>query len=302
METDLYPSSCAVCGRKSESKQVYPANLDSGAFNPDVFSARRLPDQIHYRIVRCRTCGLLRSDPSASAETIERLYRESSFNYSEETENICWTYGRYLKKLENYGVNKGSILEIGCGSGFFLKEAARQGYVGLYGVEPGRSAVEMAEREHIRNIICDIMRPGLFRPGQFDVICMFQLLDHIRDPAALLRECFTVLKPAGLILCINHNIKAFSARLLKGRSPIIDIEHTYLFSPDTMEQIFKLCGFKVRSVGGVCNRYSLFYLTRLLPLPSLLKRAALSLLRINRIGRGSLSVPLGNFYLIAQKD
>ena len=70
------------------------------------------------------------------------------------------------------------MLEIGCGNGFFLKEALAQGYTSVKGVEPSVKAVSMADRGIAKHIICDIMRPGLFEKEQFDAVCMFQVLDH----------------------------------------------------------------------------------------------------------------------------
>ena len=123
------------------------------------------------------------------------------------------------------------------------------------------------------------------------------------DPGALLDECWQVLKPGGLLLCLNHNIEALSARLLKERSPIIDLEHTYLYSPATMRRLVELHGFGVEHVGPVWNNYPLHYLTRLLPLPARFKLPLLHWLQRAPLGRRvRFSVPLGNLYLVAQKS
>jgi hypothetical protein len=83
------------------------------------------------------------------------------------------------------------------------------------------------------------------------------------DLAIAVKTCFDILKLGGFILCLNHNVEALSARLMKERSPIIDIEHTYLYSPGTIRRLFTRFGFQVKETGGVENRYSLSYLTRL---------------------------------------
>jgi SAM-dependent methyltransferase len=264
-------------------------------------SARRLPDRIHYRMVTCNTCGLVRSDPIADPARLKQLYQQSTFTYGEEVADLKRTYGRYLAKLDNFGVRKGTLLEIGCGNGFFFEEALARGYRAVKGVEPSREAVAKASEPVRGQIVCDVMRPGLFAPAQFDVICLFQVFDHVPDPAALLDECFRVLQPGGFVLSVNHNVAAFSARLLGERSPIVDIEHTYLYSPATMTRLFASHGFQVRRVGSVFNNYSLYYLTRLAPLPARLKRATLAWLQGHSVGRLRLTVPLGNLYLVAQK-
>ena len=298
---ELRATRCAICNTEGNAAEVYPTNLDLEAFNPSVFSARRLPDRIHYRVVRCNSCGLIRSDPVADAEVLAQLYEQSSFDYEEEVANLQLTYGRYLSKLKQHGARKGMLLEIGCGNGFFLEEALRQGYEAVRGVEPSTEAVAKASPNVRPHISCSIMRPGLFKADQFDVVCMFQVFDHIPDPDALLDECFRVLKPGGLILGLNHNVEAVSARLLGERSPIIDVEHMYLYSPKTMGHILTEHGFRVKQVGSVSNDYTMRYLARLLPLPGPLKSGVMSLFGKTPIGRIQLRVPLGNLFIVAQK-
>lgn len=291
---------CAICSAEDNATELYPANFSMEALNPSVFSARRLPDRIHYRMVRCNADGLVRSDPVAPPEEIARLYAQSAFDYGDETGNLRHTYGRYLARLRAYGARQEALLEIGCGNGFFLEEALAQGYTRTCGVEPSVAAVERADIRIRPHIVCDVFRPRLFAPGEFNVICAFQVFDHLPDPGAALDECRKLLKPGGLMLCLNHDVSALSARLLGGRSPIIDIEHTYLYDPTTMTRLFTAHGFQVREVGAVLNRYTVQYLARLVPFPAKLKRVVLAALKTSRVGRVPLSVPLGNMYLIAQ--
>jgi SAM-dependent methyltransferase len=298
---ELKNTRCAICGTEGQASELYPANFDLQALNPEVFSARRLPDRVHYRLVKCQTCGLVRSDPIADPALLAQLYHESTFTYTDEVADLKRTYGRYLAKLDEYGARKDALLEIGCGNGFFLQQALAQGYRSVRGVEPSRAAVSQAAPEVRDSMVCDLMRPGLFAPGGFDVICLFQVFDHVPDPGKLLDACFAALRPGGLVLSINHNITAVSARLLGERSPIVDIEHTYLYSPATMARIFGAHGFGIRGAGSVRNQYALRYLVRLLPLPAGPKRAALAWLQRHAIGGVRLWVPLGNLYLVAQK-
>ena len=298
---ELKQTRCAICGTEGQARELYPANFDLQALNPEVFSARRLPDRVHYRVVKCDACGLVRSDPVAPMELVAQLYQQSRFTYTDEVADLKRTYGRYLAELDAYGAWKDALLEIGCGNGFFLQQALAQGYRSVRGVEPSQAAVGEAVPEVREGIICDLMRPGLFGPGEFDVICLFQVFDHVPDPGSLLDACFSALRPGGLVLALNHNIEAVSARLLGERSPIVDIEHTYLYSPATMARLFMAHEFRVLKVGSVRNRYSLRYLARLLPLPAGPKQAALAWLHRHAIGGLRLSVPLGNLRLIGQK-
>jgi SAM-dependent methyltransferase len=297
----LTPTRCAICGTEGNSTEVYPATFDASAFTPAIFSARRTPDRIHYRLVRCLTCGLLRSDPVASDDVLSDLYTRSQFHYGDEVESLAGTYGRYLAECERFWGRKDALLEIGCGNGFFLEEARRRGYVSARGVEPSTDAVAQAPPDLQSEIVIDIMRPGLFEDESFDVICFFQVLDHLADPGAVLGECLKLLRPGGVVLCLNHDAGALSARVLKERSPIVDIEHTYLYSRQTLARLLEAQGYKVVGAGGVRNTYSLRYLNHLVPLPGPAKNAVAGLLHATRVEDLRLSVKLGNQYAIAQR-
>jgi SAM-dependent methyltransferase len=301
MDVKLFSTRCAICNTEGNATVLYPANFNEDTFNPAIFSARRLPDRLHYRMVRCNDCGLVRADPVADSSILEQLYTKSSFDYADEVTSLQLTYGHYLSKLADLGARKDALLEIGCGNGFFLEQALAQGYAEVRGIEPSQAAVDKADPSVRPFIVCDIMRPGIFEANRFDVICLFQVFDHISDPGALLAECYRILRPGGFLLCLNHNIEAISARLLKERSPIIDIEHTYLFSPDTISRIMLAHGFQIRDVGSARNSYTLHYLTRLVPMPIVIKHAALAWLRNSFVGRIRLRVPLGNLFIISCK-
>lgn len=297
----LHPTHCAICGPEGNATEIYAPNFDLAAFNARIFSARRLPDRIHYRMVKCNDCGLVRSDPVADPEALAQLYAQSSFDYTEEVQCLQQTYGSYLGRVESFQPNKQALLEIGCGNGFFLKQALAQGFAVVRGVEPSAEAV--CKAGPLRdNIVCNVMRSGLFEPSTFDVVCMFQVFDHISAPGPMLDECLRVLRPGGVLLILNHDIDAFSARLLGERSPIIDIEHTYLYSKATLSRLVSDHGFSVRETGSVFNIYSLHYLTRLLPFPNFFKNRLLAFLKASGLVRITISVPLGNLFLIAAKE
>ncbi len=298
---EMCATRCAICERAGGAAERWPATFDPEAFSARVFSARRLPDRVHYRMVTCDTCGLVRSDPVAGEELLAKLYASSSFDYGQEVASIQATYGRALRSLEERATRRDALLEIGCGNGFFLAQARRQGWREVRGVEPSADAVAKAPPELDGAIVQDVMRSGLFAPESFDAVCLFQVLDHISNPVDLLEECLAVLRPGGQILAFNHNVRAFSARLLGERSPIVDIEHTYLYSPATMRAIFAKAGFVDPRVRSVRNTYSLAYLAQLTPLPAALKSRLLPALRAGPAARLRVTVPLGNLCLIARK-
>ena len=297
----LIETRCAICGTEGNALELYPANFTLDDVTAQTFSARRLPDGVRYRLVQCRSCGLVRSDPVIDDETMAALYRDSTLDYGEEIDNLRQTYGEVLDQLLNLGAQPGRLLEIGCGSGFMLEEALKRGYEEVRGIEPSHAAADAAAPTVKDLIVRDVLKPGLFSPSSFDVVCLFQTFDHIPDPGALLDECHRLLKPLGLFVALNHNVQAVSARLLRSKSPIVDIEHTYLYSSRTIARIVRNHGFQVLRVGPVRNRYSVHYLSRLLPFPAVAKDRLLKVLGHMALGRCTVSVPLGNLLIVARK-
>lgn len=291
---------CAVCGTLDNADELYPGTFESASFNERVFSARRLPDAIHYRIVRCRGCGLVRSDPAADQSSLANLYERSSFDYAAEVPNLRRTYARYLARARSHARGR-SFLEIGCGSGFMLEEALAQGYKDVRGVEPGRQAIAAAAPSVRDLIVPGIMEAETFPPGKFDTICMFQVFDHLPDPGGVLDAAFKVLESGGVLLCFNHNVRSLSARLLGERSPIIDIEHCYLYSPTTIKLLLEKHGFNTVEVGSASNTLSVRHVLHLLPAPNALKKGSMTFADHSGVGRLRVRLPLGNLYAIGLK-
>lgn len=292
---------CPICETDGSDREVYAMNFRSQDLNGEVFSARRVPDRLHYRMVRCQRCGLLRSDPVLSARELARLYESSKFTYETEAEFARATYRSYLEHALALVHERHRLMEIGCGSGFFLREALRLGFQEVWGVEPSTDAVSKADDDLRGNIRSGLYFSDTFPANHFDVICGFQVLDHTPDPVGVLLACIKDLKPGGVALFINHDCGGLSNRLLGEFSPIIDVEHTVLFDKRTMRRIFEKCGFVVREVFSVRNTYPLSYWTKLAPLPRAMKSPLLSLLDSVSLGKIPITLRAGNLGIIATK-
>jgi SAM-dependent methyltransferase len=297
----LRDTRCMICDSREFDREVYAMNFAPEDLNADVFSARRLPDRLHYRMVRCGRCGLLRSDPILTDDELGRLYAGSHFTYAAEAAFTGETYLRYLREALPFVRERRRIMEIGCGSGFFLDRALDEGFAEAWGVEPSVAAVEQASPRVRDRIRVGLYDRATFAPEQFDLICAFQILDHAPDPAGMLRACHEHLKPGGVALFINHDAGALSARLLGELSPIVDVEHTVLFDQNTMRRIFEAAGFRVERVFAVRNTYPLQYWAKMAPLPGPLKSAAQTVLRSSGLGRVPITLKAGNLGAIAVK-
>jgi SAM-dependent methyltransferase len=269
-------------------------------FSAEIFSARRLPDRQHYQWVRCISCGLLRSDPVLDVNLTE-LYEGSSFDYFNEVNGLKRTYLGLVKRALGKNVAYSSIFEVGGGNGFFLEAAKDFGFNSIAGVEPSFAAIA-ASREDVRpHLIPSMMVADVLPKNTFQVGAMFHTLDHLPDPIHTLKECLESLEPGGTFVVAVHNERSWSARLLRERSPIIDVEHTYLFSLKTGIQLFEKAGFENVYSGYYNNHYSLAYILHLTPISRKFKKFILGGLMGNLISRIKILVPLGNMYIYGTK-
>ena len=115
------------------------------------------------------------------------------------------------------------------------------------------------------------------------------------------KTCLEALRPGGLALFINHDVGAWTNRLLGARSPVIDIEHIYLFDTRTMPRIFQKNGFEVVDVFAVENSYPLHYWMKMAPLPAGWKKKVIPALKQTGLGRIELSWKAGNLGLLARR-
>lgn len=290
---------CPVCSDSNNFKVLYEANFSKKDLNSKTFSARRLPDRKHYRIVQCLKDGMVRSNPVAASALLEKLYRQSKFTYEQEERNLCRTYLNALNEVLDMVSKKDRILEIGCGNGFMLKALWDLGYKNVSGIEPSLDAVSKSDKGIKRRIKVSFLKKGIFENKSFKLIFMFQTFDHMSNPGFILEECHKLLKSGGFLLIFNHDIESLSAKLLKESSPVVDIEHTYFYSLKTIKILLLKYNFKPVKAFSAVNVISLKHLIWLTPFLKPVKEGLLK-------ARGrflDLTIPLklGNLCIIAEK-
>lgn len=138
---------------------------------------------------------------------------------------------------------RGRLLDVGAGPGFMVAAATTAGWDAV-GVDLSPWATERAQAEGL-----DVRRTGLleagFEEGEFDCVTMMDLLEHLPDPAALVREAFRVVRPGGTLAVLTPDAGSIVSRALGSRWPEVQRapEHLVLFSAAGLASLLARNGF-----------------------------------------------------------
>jgi len=165
--------------------------------------------------------------------------------YLEERDGRVLTFRRHLEPLERLAgpANGRRILDVGCHVGIFLEVAAERGW-DAWGVEPSRWAAEQARRRGL-NVVTGTLAHANFPDGFFDLVTLWDVIEHLSDPKAELVEVHRVLRPGGLVCLHTMDIESPFARLLGHRWPWLMEMHLYYFSRPTLAALLRKTGFEV---------------------------------------------------------
>ena len=154
------------------------------------------------------------------------------------------------------------LLDVGASFGYFVREAAT--CFDAIGVEPSPPVVRWAADRLRAPVECGSIaedRPDFH--GRFDVITMFDVLEHVADPGAALRRCRQYLTAGGRLFITTPDTGSVMARLLGTHWYYIDlIEHVSLFNAANLTRLLADTGFVVASRRTIGRRYRFSYIER----------------------------------------
>lgn len=206
-----------------------------------------------YRHLECGACGAGYLDPDSVPEDLESLYTHAYFeggaghgygDYLSDRQLLERNFRERLEWIESHCA-PGRLLEVGPGLGVFLHTARARGWQAT-GVEIAEDcAATASELAGVPVVAGDFLDADTALEGGFDLICMFDVLEHLRDPAAALRRAHALLRPGGLLVVETGDRASPWARLLGRFWHFIDPpQHLFYFSAAGLEALARRCGFQ----------------------------------------------------------
>jgi 2-polyprenyl-3-methyl-5-hydroxy-6-metoxy-1,4-benzoquinol methylase len=210
-----------------------------------------------------------------------------------------------LDLIEKYK-KPSKLLDIGCGAGTFLQVAKNRGWQ-ILGVEISGLAVDHVKKKGIR------IREGIFEEmkirEKFDVITVFQTIEHAIDPLIFLQKVRNLLKPQGLLILTTPDQRGFLARLMGKRwFEYYNHEHNFFLNQKSLSLLLQKTGFdkikinseagRILSLSWVLIRIFDYYYTK----PGFLRNIAISTRSFwKKLDRIKLYEPSANLVALAIK-
>lgn len=207
-------------------------------------------------LLRCHCCGQLISqcssteywqsmeefdDPKGTlpdADSAQRRYRRS--------DKFLQQIAKHLNKTPQ----QIRLLDVGCSSGAFLKTAVDQGFV-AEGVEPAPKAALTAQSAGLK-VFQGLLQEANYADNQFDAVTLFEVIEHLPQPADMLQKIHRILKKDGILLIGTGNADSWTMAALGSRWEYLSITqhggHISFFSPASIKMLAQRNRFEMISI------------------------------------------------------
>ena len=232
-------------------------------------------------ILRCRACGLMWLFPRPGLEQLHKVYDEGYYqnkeffqkdgnklygyvDYLAERINKQYDYqrvvGRVKKMLPETAAGpeeKPRWLDVGCGLGFLMDVAFDQGFR-VHGVEFNRSAIRYIQSKFTYPVEYGLVQELKFN-GRFEVVSLFDVIEHMEDPAGAMRFLRGIMAPNGVCVIQTMDSDSLMSRLIGKR--LEDFrrtrEHLYFFSRRSIARLLSESGWAVVDIRFVGHTFQI---------------------------------------------
>ena len=244
MEHDLEKIlACPICGGGSHKKHLEGRdhNVSGNIF----------------KITECISCGFRFTNPRPKEENIYKYYQSKNYISHSSTKkglinkvyHLVRRYQFYRKRAVIHKVSnakKGKILDVGCGTGDFLKYMAASGWE-TDGVETDRGARKVAEKKLGRKIAEEL--DFVKGENKYDVISLWHVLEHVYNIEECLKRVNKLLKKNGVLVVGVPNCASYDAKKYKGMWVAYDLPiHLSHFRKNNIEDLAKKTKFQLKEI------------------------------------------------------
>jgi SAM-dependent methyltransferase len=146
--------------------------------------------------------------------------------------------------LDIVGAARGKLLDVGCGTGTFLRFARDAGWQ-CFGVEPDADAVWTAQAGGATILGSQLAELRGTYAGCFDVVTLSHVIEHVHDPRAVLRDCWSVLKAGGFLWIETPNVDSIGFETYRGAWRGLEPpRHLILFGSESLTGCLSSAGFE----------------------------------------------------------
>ena len=245
---------CPSCGQ-NDFEVLFESNMKPDDFNvlfdysmeehdsQESVEGYLVPGKEWGRHVMCKNCQLIYMNPMEKVSKTNEYYSKAKNTHAPTIrESYLRTAESQVSLIQKYA-NGTNLLDIGCAQGFFLFGASKAGYA-TKGIEIAQDAAAYARREFGLDIEAKPFEELQFAENYFDVVTLWQVLEHVPYPLMMLEEVHRILKPGGLLVVSTPNIEAIPAKILRKRWWDIKRLHINQFTTRTLTDILQNTGFK----------------------------------------------------------
>jgi len=234
---------CPCCGR-NDSDVAFQSIMKPDDFDVLLdYSMEEYDSREWGRYVKCRNCHLIYMNPLERASKTNEYYRRAKNTHAPIVRDSCLRTAQSQLRLIEKHAGGPDLLDIGCAQGFFLFNACKAGYTGK-GVEMSQEAVEYARNEFGLDVEAQPFEELRFGATRFDVVTLWQVLEHVPYPLMMLREVHRILRPGGLVVVSTPNIGGIPAKILRKKWWDIKRLHINQFATKTLTHVLRNAGFR----------------------------------------------------------
>lgn len=272
--------------------------------------AEHLYKKESFDVARCRECKtiFIENPPPDTSSVYDESYFFGGENgggygsYDEEKETMRATFEKCLDLILEYQAG-GALFDVGAATGYFLALAKSRGF-SVSGIDISSVAAREAQKKGIE-VKVGTLESVEHTPASYDVVTLFDVLEHVVHPDSLVRSAAEMLKQGGILMGCTPDSMSVNARLM-GRHwhMLYPPEHLVLLNDKSLRLLLAQQGFQTLWTGRITKRFSLPYIfqtaARWLGIP-LLSRMGFAL-RGTWLGR--IAVPLDlrdNIFFLARK-